>query len=283
MLAGNSLNFNGKIFRSDKLLISPDNRSFRYGDGCFETIKIFKGKILLENHHFERLFTSLETLQFELPGFFTPTFLQKQILALAKLNSHEKLARVRLTLFRGNGGLYDLENYSPNYCIQTWPLNPANNQLNENGLVVDVFTDARKVNDLFSPIKSNNYLSYAMAAMWAKRNKLNDAILLNPFGDVADATIANVFIVKDGDVQTPSLNEGPVNGNMRRYLLQSLRKQNIQVEEKKISVEDLQQASEIFLTNAIYGIRWVKQLGRHNYQNQLAALLHRDFIKPMFE
>ena len=282
MSAGASLNLNGKIFRSGKLLISPDNRSFRYGDGCFETIKIVKGKILLQDYHFERLFSSLALLQFELPGFFTPAFLQQQILALAKLNGHEKLARVRLTLFRGNGGLYDVENHSPNYCIQTWQLNPANNLLNENGLVVDIFTDAHKVADKFSSIKSNNYLSYAMAALWAKKNKLNDAIMLNPYNQVADATIANVFIVKDGIVQTPALTEGPVNGNMRRYLLTCLREQNIPVAEKTISADDLEQASEIFLTNVIYGIRWVKQLGKNNYQNQLAALFHRDFIQPMF-
>ena len=282
MSAGASLNLNGKIFRSGKLLISTDNRSFRYGDGCFETIKILRGKILLQDYHFERLFSSLALLQFQLPGFFTPAFLQQQILALAKLNGHEKLARVRLTLFRGNGGLYDVENHSPNYCIQTWQLNPANNLLNENGLVVDIFTDAHKVADKFSSIKSNNYLSYAMAALWAKKNKLNDAIMLNPYNQVADATIANVFIVKDGIVQTPALTEGPVNGNMRRYLLTCLREQNIPVAEKTISADDLEQASEIFLTNVIYGIRWVKQLGKNNYQNQLAALFHRDFIQPMF-
>mgnify|MGYP001453113959 CR=1 FL=1 len=132
------LNYNGKICRADKLLISPNNRSFRYGDGCFETIKMIRGKMILEEYHFERLFASIEHLQFEKPNFFNPQYLKEQVVEIAKKNYHDKLARIRLMVFRGNGGLYDPENHFPNFLIQTWELNPANNALNENGLVIDV-------------------------------------------------------------------------------------------------------------------------------------------------
>lgn len=276
------LNYNGKVLRADKLLISPNNRSFRYGDGCFETIKMIRGKIILEDYHFERLFSSIERLQFEKPAFLTVHYLKEQLIELAKKNYHDKLARVRLMVFRGNGGLYDAENHFPNYLIQTWALNPANNELNKNGLVIDIYKDARKVCDQFSHIKSNNFLSYAMAALWAKKNKLNDALLLNPYNNIADATIANVFIVKDGMVKTPALTEGPVAGNMRRHLLKCMREENIPVEETQITAEDVLQASGIFLTNAIYGIRWVKQVGESNYPNTLAESFHKKFIEPLF-
>jgi branched-chain amino acid aminotransferase len=72
-------------------------------------------------------------------------YLQNQITALLQKNQHQQLARIRLTLFRGNGGLYDAENHFPNYIIQTWDLNSANNQLNENGLIIDIFTDAKNL------------------------------------------------------------------------------------------------------------------------------------------
>jgi branched-chain amino acid aminotransferase len=121
-----------------------------------------------------------------------------------------------------------------------------------------------------------------MAALWARQRHLNDAVLLNPYGRVADATIANVFIVKDGIIKTPALTEGAVNGVMRRHLLQCLRKENMPVEETQLEPEELLEASEVFLTNAIYGIRWVKQLGRSGYTNQLSSLLHRKFIKSLF-
>lgn len=272
------LNYNGKILKDDSLLISPDNRSFRYGDGFFETIKVISDKVLLADYHFERLFSSLELLKFEKPSYLTGDYLHKQILELVEKNGHSKAARVRLTFFRGNGGLYDPENHFPNYIIQSWGLENTMAGLNENGLVTDIFPDAQKACDRYANVKSNNYLSYAMAALWAKEQKLNDAIILNSFGRVADSTIANLFIVKDGIIKTPALTEGCVAGVMRRYLLGCLKKEGIPFEETQISVEDVLQASELFLTNAIRGIVWVRQLRENTYQNKVASLLHKKFI-----
>jgi branched-chain amino acid aminotransferase len=177
--------------------------------------------------------------------------------------------------------LYDADNHFPHHLVQTWELNPANNSFNENGLVIDVYKEARKVCDRFSSVKSNNYLSYVMAALWAKEHKLNDAILLNPYDRIADATIANVFIVKDGLIKTPALSEGAVEGVMRRHLLHSLRKENMPVEETAITVQDLKEASEIFFTNSIYGIKWVKQLGESGFTHQLASLLHKKMVATL--
>ncbi len=273
---------NGKLLDADKPLISPNNRSFRYGDGCFETMKIVNGKICLADYHFERLFTSLELLQFEKPTYLTAALLREQVLGLAKKNNHFKLARIRLTFFRGDGGLYDAENHFPNYIIQSWELNPIYNQLNENGLVIDIFKNARKVCDNYSHLKSNNYLSYAMAALWAKKNHLNDALLLNPYDNVSDTTIANMWIVKDGIIKTPALTEGCVSGVMRRHLLKSIRDEAMPIEETQIICDDVLHAQEIFLTNAIYGIKWVQQCGKANYQTQLGALLHKKILVPLF-
>lgn len=277
------LNQNGRIIKEEKAIISPNNRSFRYGDGCFETMKVIDNSILLADYHFERLFASLQLLQFDVPKYLTADYLQHQILEVAKKNYHNKLARVRLTVYRGNGGLYDPENHFPNYLIQTWDLNPANNLLNENGLVMDVFRDAIKVCDTYSHVKSNNYLCYVMAALWVKKHHLNDAILLNPYNRIADATIANIFIITNGIVKTPSVSEGCVSGVMRRYLLTKMRAENIPVEETKIAVEELLQASEIFLTNGIYGIRWVKQICNNNYTNTASSMLYKQFIKPILQ
>ena len=275
MLTNIYVNQNGQIIREDNAFISINNRSFRYGDGCFETIKVVGNKLLFSDFHFERLFSSLATLQFDVPSYITPDFLQTQILTLVRKNHHEKLARVRLTIYRGDGGLYDPQNLLPNYLIQTWELSPANNKLNENGLIIDIFKDARKVCDRYSSIKSNNYLAYAMAALWVKQQQLNDAILLNPYNRVADATIANVFIVKDGIVKTPTLAEGCINGIMRRHLLQKLPSLGIEAEETTLTVENLLEADELFLTNSIYGIRWVKEMQGKVYGNQMAARIFK--------
>ncbi len=272
------VNQNGKVIKETTASVSVNNRSFRYGDGCFETMKVVDGKLLFANYHFERLFSSLALLQFELPSYFTTDYLKGQVLALAQKNYHNKLARIRLMIYRGDGGLYDPQNHFPNYVIQTWDLNPANNKLNENGLIIDVFEDAVKHADAYSAIKSNNYLGYAMAALWAKQQHINDAILLNPFGRVADATIANVFIIKNGIAKTPLLSEGGINGIMRRNLLEKLPSIGIEAQETTLTIQDLLEADELFLTNSIYGIRWVKKLKEKEYDNNTAALIFKRII-----
>ena len=274
------INWNGKIVEKDKFHISPDNRSFRYGDGFFETMKIMKGNILLAGFHFMRFFSSLQLLSFDVPALFTPEYFTQQIHSLILKNKHSSLARVRLMIYRGNGGLYDPENHYPNFVIQSGPLQKAINELNTNGLDIDIYTEARKVSDSFSMVKSNNYLAYAMAALWAKKNKLNDCLLLNPYENICDSTIANIFIVQDNLIKTPAIAEGCINGVARSYLIECCKKDNIFINETTISPEDILYASEVFLTNAVSGIRWVKQLGERNYNKPSAAVkLHNDYMK----
>ncbi|MBY0348144.1 MAG: aminotransferase class IV [Hydrotalea flava] len=275
-------NYNGKLYKNEKAVISVSNRSFRYGDGCFETLKMLNGKICLQAMHLERLFVSLQQLHFNRPNYFITDAFHEQIIELVKKNHHKKAARIRITIARGEGGLYDPENDFPNYVIQSWDLNSANNQLNENGLVTGIYTDARKINDAYSHIKSNNYLCYAMAAYWAKEKKMNDALVLNAQGNVADATIANVFIIQDGIIKTPAITEGCVGGIMRKYLLKCLRAENIPVEETTISPEDVLKATEVFFTNTIYGIKWVKEVNNMHYKTQTTPLLYEKFIAPLW-
>lgn len=278
MAKADFLFYNGKIVRSDKLFISPNNRSFRYGDGFFETIKWANGSILFKEFHIERLFHSLATLQFIPPTFFNSDYIINAVNSLIQKNEHHLLARVRITIYRGEGGIYDQQNHFPNLIIQTWDLNPSNNQLNENGLDIDVFKLALKSADHYSSLKTNNYLPYVMGALWAKEQHLNDAILLNADGNIADATIANVFIVTNGNIKTPALTEGPVAGIMRKFLIQQLKANNYEVEEGVVLVEELQNANEIWLTNVIYGIRWVKRFGVSNYTNRLATRIFHQLL-----
>lgn len=266
------------MLQANKAIISADNRSFRYGDGCFETMKMINGDIALSHYHFERLFSSSHLLKFKPESFFTHTYLTEQIKKLAEKNNHQKLARIRLTIFRGDGGLYDLDNLSPNYIIESFELHSEILKLNENGLTTSLFKDARKTCDNFSHIKSNNFLPYIMAAIWAKENKLNDAFVLNSFNRIADATIANIFIVKNGIIKTPALSEGCIAGVMRRHLIKCIQQENIPFEETQIEPQELLEADEIFLTNAIRGIQWVKQFENNTYKNQLAKYLHERYM-----
>ncbi|MEO7922476.1 MAG: aminotransferase class IV [Chitinophagaceae bacterium] len=262
----NSVCFNGKMIPADAPVLPASNRGYRYGDGLFETIRIVNGGILLKNYHFERLFSGLSLLQFEIPVLFSQEKLEKEILSLCHKNGCEKSARVRLSVSRGNGGLYD-EDRSLQYLIECWPLDETINKLNENGLVLGVYPGARKACDQFSGLKSASFLPYSMAAIYAKQNRLNDCLVLNTYDRVADSTIANLFIIKDGLISTPSLQEGCINGVMRRHLLTVLPSLGYTVNEVKLSVPGIETADEVFLTNAIRGIRWVAQLGNSTYTN----------------
>jgi len=263
----NYYNYNGKNFEENKNTISSASRGLRYGDGLFETIKSIQGKLLFADDHFARLWKGINLLRFKLHKHFTPDSLENEILELLKKNGHENTARIRITVFRGDGGLFDDINHTPNYLIQTWALPEDSGQWNSNGLVLGIYPDVKKSCDILSNLKHNNFLPYVMAALHAKEQKWNDTIILNTNGHICDSTIANVFLIKDETVFTPALEEGCIAGIMRRNMLQQLKINNIPVIEDKITVEDLMNADEIFLTNSIYNMRWVQAIAGKNYSN----------------
>lgn len=270
----NFINYNGKIVDARKSIINGIDHSYRYGDGLFETMKVKKASIVYAEYHFDRLFAGFNDLKLTIPTSFTKQKIIEEIMRLCEKNNCSDLARVRLSVSRGNGGLYDCDDQL-SYLIECWPLEKETNLLNENGLVIDIFPDARKSIDAFSNLKSANYLPYVMAAVWAKENKLNDALVLNCHDRICDATIANVFWAKDAKIFTPPLNEGGVAGVLRRKILET--DQN--VSQSPLTEDILLNADEVFLTNVIAGIRWVKQFRNKTYTNTTASKLFADLIQ----
>ena len=263
----NYFNYNGKLFKDGTPVIGADNRGLRYGDGLFETMKMLNSELIFEDEHFARLWRGLNVLQFDISKHFKVEKLSGEIKLLAKKNGHEKAARIRLSIIRGDGGLYDAKNHSPGYIIQTWPLPAGSGEWNSNGLVVGIYKEAKKSCDILSNLKHNNYLPYVLAALQAKKEKWNDAILLNTNGRICDTTIANIFIVKNNAVFTPSLSEGCVAGIMRKMIIMNLLKSNWQVVEKEMSVDELLNADEVFVTNSMYNIRWVQRIYENTFNN----------------
>jgi branched-chain amino acid aminotransferase len=217
-----------------------------------------------------------------MPPSFNATYFTDHILQLTNQNKHLGLARVRLTIFRGEGSLSDEVNHTPHFIIQSWAGKPESNSYNPDGLTADFYLDFKKNGDHFSGIKSNNYLGYAMAAFHARNKNLDDCVISNCYGRLVESTIANVFIVTNGVIKTPALTEGCIAGVMRRHLLNCCIKENLPFKEAAIPTDEVTEASEVFLTNALYGIRWVKKIGNSNYTNDMSALLHQKFIVPLF-
>ena len=275
------INYNGKLLPSDEPIISADNRGFRYGDGIFETMRMVDERIPLWHLHAERLFNGLKQLEFDLTGLFTAEMILEEILKLCKKNSTLKSARIRLSIFRRDGGLYDVADETPNFIIQSWAIGQLAPSINENGLVIDIYPKARKSCDPLANLKSNSFLPYSMAAQFAKQNRFDDCLVLNSNERIADSTIANVFIRKGFVFRTPPLAEGCIAGVMRRWLIEQDQSGN-QIKEEPLTIDELLEADEIFLTNAVQGIRWVSAFRDRTYKKQLSPLLYTALHKNLF-
>ncbi|WP_276484980.1 aminotransferase class IV [Paraflavitalea pollutisoli] len=275
------IHYDGKIMPANTPVVPAASRGFRYADGLFETLRVVKGRLVLRDLHFGRLFHGLSVLKFQPGPHFTAAKLESDILRLCDKMSFTASARIRLNITRGPGGLYDPESHHPHVVIEAWPLELPR-QLNENGLVVDIYEEARKHYDVLANLKSNNYLPYVLAALHVKENRLNDCLLLNTEGRICDATIANVFWVKDGSIYTPPLTEGGIAGVMRQFLLQETAAGPHPIQEAPLTPELLATADELFLTNAIQGIKWVGQLRDTRYGNTMAAALYQQYILPLW-
>jgi branched-chain amino acid aminotransferase len=257
-------NVNGKIVAAAQAVVPADNGAFRYGLGLFETMLIQDGHIRLAQYHWDRLFAGLTTLQFDIPHTLTPEYLTEQVLALVKKNDALPLCRVRLQLHAQGGGLYDPDPASPAFVIECFPLEASILELNANGLAVGIATDLYKSADALANLKSCNALIYAMAARQATAGKWNDALIRNTAGNIIESTIANIFWFKDGTLYTPPLTEGCVAGTMRRYIMSKSA-----VTEHPLAIEALLDADEIFLSNAIRGVRWVGDVAGRRYDKRL--------------
>ena len=255
--------YNGKLIDATVPILLAENRCFKYGDGVFETMKMSKGKLLLEAYHLERLLTSLDLLKIH----FKPAFgeeLSKDLKIICEANNCAVSARIRIAAFRGPDNKVE-------YLIEARSLADENYLWNEKGWEIDIFPDANKSCDAFSNLKSANYLVYVMADLFARDKKIDEAIVLNGKGFIADGSKTNIFIVKDNVIYTPALTEGPINGVMRRHLIKELKKENYPIIETKISIDALLNADEVFFTNALRGIQWAAKFRDQVYGNTITS------------
>jgi len=259
--------FNGRFVPATEPLFTVENRSFRYGDGLFETMKVFKGKIILEQFHYERLLLGLKMLQIK-NGLQT-LIVSKLVLELCRKNNCVDLARVRLAVFR------NIQNEAE-FAIEAFPLTEQANQWNEKGLTIDLYPYARKNADALSNLKTANFLPYVLAELFAKEGGIDDAVVLNAFNYLADTSKANIFLIINDEIFTPALSQGCVAGVMRRFLLDQLKKNNYRVRQDEISEEHLFAADEVFLTNSIYNIRWVEKFRQKTYSSRRVSSFYQE-------
>lgn len=257
------INYNGKIFPADSALF-PLNRAINYGDGMFETIRIHQGEILFFEDHIDRMLRGMRALAMDDPEQFSDFFFHKQIIDLAHEEKVGANARVRIGIFRSGKGLYEPIENSPEHFIEILPLEKGY-EWNEAEFEVGIFTEVRKDFSSISFFKSMNALPSVMASIYRKEKNLDDCLLLNSKGKIADAISSNVFWIEKGKIFSPPVSNGGVEGVMRKNLIRILDLNNFFYEEKSITPDELKAADEVFLTNVAWAIKPVTKFETASY------------------
>jgi branched-chain amino acid aminotransferase len=264
------INFNSELFSKENIQLTTDNRGFKYGDGIFETIKVVNKKVIFWEDHYFRLMASMRMLRMKIPMEFTLEFLEQEI--LKTVSSLEKAVnyRVRLNVFRKDGGLYTPKTNAIDYLIEASEVNTQTKITYE----IDVFKDFYNYSGLLSTIKTNNRMLNTLASIYADENDLDNCVILNERKGVAEVANGNIFIVKDNIVKTPALTEGCIKGIVRSKVIEILTKnQDFTIEETAISPFEIQKADEVFITNAITGIQVVTKYKKKSFTTELGNKL----------
>lgn len=262
---------NGHYLKVENLPLEQGNRAFLYGDGLFETIHANGTIPQFLDLHLQRLFQGMKVLKMEIPDFFNEAYFARHISGVLTRNKCFTGARIRMTVFRNPGGLYTPSVNDVSYLIEGVSLNNDKYVLNQQGLTIDIFPDIKKPVNLLSQIKSTNALIFVLAGLHKKENNLDDSILLNERGNICESVSSNLFLVKDNRIITPATAEGCLPGIMRSVIIKMIESSKLKpVIEKVIIPKDLSTADELFLTNAINGIRWVLAFRQKRYYNRIA-------------
>jgi branched-chain amino acid aminotransferase len=238
----------GKLYDKDDAKISVYDHGLLYGDGVFEGIRVYGGRVFECDAHLRRLYDSAKAIRLKIPA--TPEQLRAAMEQTVKANGFAD-CYIRLVVTRGAGtlGIDPARCATPSIIIIADLIQVHAKEAYEKGIAVITSSIIRVHPNALSPrIKSLNYLNNILARIEANDAGVAEAIMLNEQGDVAEATVQNVFVVKNGVVRTPPITAGILEGVTRDVMIGLCRRNNIACEETRIQRHDLYVADEMFLT-----------------------------------
>lgn len=240
--------FDGQLVDEDDAKVSVFDHGLLYGDGVFEGIRFYEGRVFRLEEHVERLFDSARAILLQIP--WTPEEVSSAIVETIRSNGLRD-GYVRLVVTRGKGSL----GLSPDTCpkasmfviaagIQLYPDSDY-----ENGLKVITCSTRRPTHGSLSPqVKSLNYLNNVMAKVEAIRAGAGEGLMLNEQGYVAECTGDNVFIVNKGVIYTPPVSDGGLGGITRGVIFDVAEDKDVRILERSMTRFDIYTADECFLT-----------------------------------
>lgn len=267
------INFNGQIVFSDQQLITVNNRAFRYGDGLFESMRYMNGAIKFPELHIDRIQKGMKVLKLENNSHIDTWFLREKVEELARRNKIGPDARFKLTVFRDAEGLYTPSSNKTAYVLESQALAENQYTLNQKGLIIDVYDELTKPINILANLKTCNSLVYVLAGVYKKQHALDEVMILNQNGFLCESISSNVFVVYDRKLYTPALNEGCIGGVMRQVVMRLAKEHGIELIEAQVNPDILNEADEVFITNAAKGIQWVMGYNNKRYFNEVAKFL----------
>lgn len=241
---------NGELLSASAAKISVLDHGLLYGDGVFEGIRFYSGRPFKLDEHLQRLRRSAKAIALAVP------FSMEQLSdAVSQLITafHASDGYLRMVLTRGEGamGLDPGSCSQPNLFIIADQLQLVSEQVRQQGVRVVIASVRRLPLDGLDPrIKSLNYLNHILARIEANNAGADEAILLNHQGRVAEGSAENIFIVRNGELVTPPVTEGALEGITRQTVIDLAKRLAIPVEEKPLAPYDLYTADECFLTGS---------------------------------
>ncbi|MGK6352711.1 aminotransferase class IV [Parapedobacter sp. DT-150] len=273
------IDFNHTLVPEKEAIFTGDNRGFRYGDGVFETMRWMDGDIRFLRLHVERLHRGMNMLQLERAADFDEQFIRSRAAMLIRKNGLEgQHVRVRLQVYRNGNGLYSPLQNDAAYVMNVSRLDSDDVKHQKLGLIVDVYTEYRKPYSELSKLKSANALVYVMAGLYRKKKGLDDVLILNQEGFLCESLSSNVFVWYDKKLYTPAISEGCIDGVMRKVIIEIALENGLEVIEAQISPDILNEADEIFHTNAIHGVQWVMGYKQKRYFNRISRMLQEKLL-----
>ncbi len=264
--------FDGRWIDTDEPVLTLTNRSFLYGDGLFESMLWKDGHLPFAREHLSRLIKGMEFFGMQAPDIFNPGWLNERCAELMNKNALTDTGRIRLHVFRRNGGLYAPEKAAVHYLMTCSALRPAYNLPVK---LIGIYDQAVKPKSRLSNFKTTSAALYVLAGLYARHHGYDEVFILNTEGHIIEAISSNVFILFANRLITPPLSDGCLEGIMRQHVLSCCEQYGLKAELKSISQEMIYQADEIFLTNAIAGIRSVLQFKDRLYKREKTILLQQ--------
>ncbi|MDI6735405.1 MAG: branched-chain-amino-acid transaminase [bacterium] len=250
----------GKLYKKEEAKISVFDHGLLYGDGVFEGIRVYNGRVFKLSEHLDRLFSSAKYIMLNIP--LTKEELTKAVIETTKANELKE-AYIRLIVTRGIGdlGLDPKKCPNPSIIIIADKIELYPKEYYENGLELITVPTRKNSQDALSPcIKTLNYLNSIMAKIEANQAGVLEAIMLNAQGYVAECSGDNIFVVKNNSLLTPPLWVGALEGITRDTVMKIGKELGFEVKEAVMTRFDLYTADECFLTGTAAEVIPVKKI-----------------------